>query len=119
MTVTNHFSRLTEAEQERLVILMEECAEVIQAGAKVLRHGYESTNPKKNDQETNKWALEREIGDLLHAIDRLTVAHDLNRAAINESRQSKAKLIEPYLHHQGALDDDRITLAGPIGRLPE
>jgi len=80
--VTNHFNRLTEAEAERLAILIEECGEVTQAACKILRHGYESTNPKaitpiEEDPETNRSALERELGDLLHAARRLS-DYDLN-----------------------------------------
>ena len=41
---TEHFNKLTEAEQERLVILAEECAEVIQVVAKIQRHGFNSDN---------------------------------------------------------------------------
>src|SRR5574343_752810 len=36
--MTNHFNRLSEAELERLAILIEECGEVAQAACKVIRH---------------------------------------------------------------------------------
>ena len=39
------FRKPTAAEAERLHMLMEECGEVIQAAAKVLRHGYECYHP--------------------------------------------------------------------------
>lgn len=100
MKVTRHFNELSEAEQERLAILIEECAEVIQAGSKVLRHGYESRNPKVQDSETHREALERELGDLMHAMTRLTDAGDLDRDVIEARRTSKPTRILPYLHHQ-------------------
>lgn len=103
--MTKHFNRLTEAEQERLVILIEECGEVVQAAAKILRHGYESTNPKAivpaaARPETNRAALERELGDLGHALQRMEQAGDLNGASIALRVASKPERIKPYLHHQ-------------------
>lgn len=104
-TCTNHFNQLTEAETERLAILAEECSEVIQVICKALRHGLESFNPKKqvpDDEfpETNRMMIERELGDLLHAMDRCSVARDLNGAQIEIRRKSKPASILPYLHHQ-------------------
>jgi len=45
MSDEKHFNGLSPAEAERLALLAEECGEVVQAVCKVLRHGYESTNP--------------------------------------------------------------------------
>lgn len=103
---TNHFNGLTEAEAERLALLAEECAEVIQAVCKTLRHGYESTNPKKflvpgENPETNRQMLEREMGDLMHALNRCINAADLARGEIDVRAASKPGRISPYLHHQG------------------
>ncbi len=98
--MTNHFNRLTEAEQERLAILIEECGEVIQIACKILRHGYESTNPMMDSDETNREALERELGDLGHAVRRMEKAHDINPLAITARADSKPERIKPYLHHQ-------------------
>lgn len=39
-----NFNGLTPGQTERLVILSEELAESIQAVAKIMRHGYQSTN---------------------------------------------------------------------------
>ena len=41
----DHFNRLTPAEAERLAMLAEEAAEVIQVVGKILRHGYASYHP--------------------------------------------------------------------------
>lgn len=99
-TVTQHFNQLTEAEQERLAILSEECAEVMHIACKILRHGYESWNPKTGDPETNRQALERELGDLFHAFDRMSRSGDINTSTVLNRRASKPKHIEQYLHHQ-------------------
>lgn len=100
--MTEHFNGLTEAEQERLVILSEECAEVVQAVSKILRHGYESVNPKVPASETNREALERELGDLLHAMSRLKMSGDIDWNVVEERGMSKPARILPYLHHQEA-----------------
>jgi hypothetical protein len=98
--MTNHFNELTEAEQERLAILIEECAEVIQAGTKILRHGYEGHNPTVPNSETNREMLERELGDLEHALIRMELARDVSATKIAERAASKPERILPYLHHQ-------------------
>lgn len=95
----SHFNALSEAEQERLAIVIEECGEVIQAACKVLRHGYASVNPTIPDSETNREGLEREIGDLQHAIARLEV-YDVSRSRIDKCLNSKPERIKPYLNHK-------------------
>jgi len=103
---TEHFNGLTEAEQERLAILIEECGEAIQAACKVLRHGYQSRNPKwiasaeHPHPETNRQELERELGDLSHAVVRMVNSGDVSRQVIEERRRSKPVRMLPYLHHQ-------------------
>lgn len=98
--MTNHFNRLTEAETERLAILAEECSEVIQVIGKILRHGYESRNPTISNSETNRKLLERELGDLIHAQQRVEASGDVNTLSITEQAASKAERIRNYLHHQ-------------------
>jgi NTP pyrophosphatase (non-canonical NTP hydrolase) len=58
---------VTAQEQERLVRLMEEAAEVQQACAKVLRWGWERVNPTVpvKKQETNREYLGRELDDFM------------------------------------------------------
>ena len=56
------------ATDELLVILMEECAEVIQAASKCLRFGYKRDQPEYGQ---NDKVLSGEIGDLLGIIDAL------------------------------------------------
>ena len=71
---------------ELLVILIEECGEVIQAATKCLRFGYNRDQP---DYGINHEVLAHEIGDLLGISDALP----LNRERIECSRQQKlAKL---------------------------
>ncbi len=97
--VTQHFNALTEAQAERLAILVEECGEVVQAACKILRHGYDSTNNGQMS-ETNRQQLQRELGDLLHAVERMARCGDVQRLAIEDRRKSKPAKIRPFLHHQ-------------------
>lgn len=92
-----HFNGLTPAEDERLTALYEESAEVIQAVAKIQRHGYESNN-RGRLPETNRQALERECGDLLFAVRRMVNREDISlRNFYILDREAKCK---PYFHHQ-------------------
>lgn len=100
--MTKHFNGLSETEAERVAILIEECGEVVQSACKILRHGYESYNPTVPNSESNRQALERELGDLEHAVRRMEIATDLNPLAIAALAASKPERIKPYLHHQKA-----------------
>jgi NTP pyrophosphatase (non-canonical NTP hydrolase) len=111
--MTKHFNQLTEAEQERLSILIEECGEVVQAGCKILRHGYESTN-KGQMAETNRQQLAREIGDLLHAMNRMAIAADFDYQGACDRAESRAEHVHPYLHHQTATPEQD-EARGPDG----
>lgn len=95
----SHFNGLTPAEDERLALLIEECAEVIQAAAKIQRHGYESCHPEKRDW-TNREELAKELGHLTHAVDRLTEASDVYATWVESERIQKARAVSQYLHHQ-------------------
>jgi NTP pyrophosphatase (non-canonical NTP hydrolase) len=104
------FNGLTAAEAERLAILAEECAETIQAVGKILRHGYHSFNPDLLTQEmqdadetppSNKSDLEKELGDVVFAINMLKDAGDVSRGKIETRAEVKAEKIREYLHHQG------------------
>lgn len=99
MNYTNHFNALSEAEQERLVIVAEECGEVIQAICKVLRHGYDSNNKGKLP-ETNRQQLSREVADLQHAILRLQSNGDIDRLNLEVYARLREGYVQQYLHHQ-------------------
>lgn len=85
-------------EIERLALLMEEAGEVVQICGKILRHGYESHHP--NGGESNREELNKELGDLLYAIELLDVNRDVNSASILHYKDDKRARIFKYLHHQ-------------------
>lgn len=94
------FNELSNAQDERLAILAEECGEVIQAVMKIMRHGYDSVNPKDDSGETNRQALERELGDVGHAMKRMEWCGDIDAMAIQARSHAKESKIGKYLHHQ-------------------
>lgn len=78
-------------------MLSEEMGEAIQAIGKVLRHGYDSRHP--DGGPTNKESLERECGDVRHAMIRLCASGDLDKQRIHDCADIKAKTVSKYLHH--------------------
>ena len=98
------FNGLTFAEAERLALLLEELGEAQQAIGKILRHGYESIHP--NGGPDNKENLEKEIGDVLLAIQLMTNNGDLSGFEIEGHKNDKRKKVAQYLHHQRRGCDD-------------
>jgi NTP pyrophosphatase (non-canonical NTP hydrolase) len=90
----------TNAEAERLYLLIEECAEVQQAASKVLRHGWNAYNPLAAFGPSNQQALEKEIGQLKNAIDLLQNSGDVKEKVINMHRRNKRASIWRWLHFQ-------------------
>ena len=67
-----HKKYLPSDETGKIIHLMEECAEVTQACAKVLRFGWDSTSPYPwHEGITNKEKLFSEMADLKGAMKRL------------------------------------------------
>jgi hypothetical protein len=96
------FNNLSPAEAERLALLLEELGETQQAIGKILRHGYESRNPDNPFSRTNRQNLERECGDVRHAMIRLCESGDLSKDAIHQAADEKSAKVGKYLHHQSS-----------------
>lgn len=96
---TRHFNNLTPAEDERLALLAEECAEVIQAVAKIQRHGYNSVNPLVSGGRNNRGHLEKEMGDVRAAMIILCEAGDTDKAAVHSLADKKLREVGRWLHH--------------------
>lgn len=69
---------MTDAQRERLVMLIEECAEVQKECTKILRHGYHNYHPDEGPTVTNRSNLEREITDLLAILLSMDVKGDIS-----------------------------------------
>ncbi len=98
--MSTHFNQLSPAEAERLALLAEECAEVIQIVGKILRHGYLSHNPNKPEAGTNQAMLENELGDVRAVTDLLIESSDVSGEMVAAHARSKLRNAKPYLHHQ-------------------
>ena len=95
--MSEHFNNLTPAEQERLALLAEECAEVIQIVGKILRHGYESAHP--NGGPSNRHLLEEEIAHVEVAAQLMVKAFDIDPLNIDAHEQAKLRKVGTCLHH--------------------
>jgi NTP pyrophosphatase (non-canonical NTP hydrolase) len=82
---------MNKKNQEALIILQEECAEVIQAASKCFRFGIDNEHKSGTTQRSN---LEMEIGDMLALVDILVEQgvvdlNNLNIAKINKIEKLK------------------------------
>jgi NTP pyrophosphatase (non-canonical NTP hydrolase) len=77
--------------EERLIILIEECGEVIQAATKCLRFGWDRYQPEYG---VNHEVLAREAGDLLGMLDSLPLDGDMldahRRRKLDKATRAKA-----------------------------
>jgi NTP pyrophosphatase (non-canonical NTP hydrolase) len=89
---------LTAGQIERLAWLAEECGEVAQAVGKILRHGYQSASPFGGP--TNRVALERELGDMRAAVERMFEAADLRPGDVRAWERRKMVDAGQWMHHQ-------------------
>jgi phosphoribosyl-ATP pyrophosphohydrolase len=91
---------MTPAQIERLGLLAEEAAEVIQAVGKILRHGFSSYNPDDPEQRTNDVTLAMELGDMEYAINLLVTANDISVENVARGRELANRKKPQYLHYQ-------------------
>lgn len=83
---------LTEQEREVLVILQEECAEVVMAASKLLRFGKETFEGYGD----NQGALGLELGDLLEMVDRVLSVGLVSADNIYRGRARKRACLPIY-----------------------
>jgi len=79
--------------KETLLILQEECAEVIQAASKVFRFGEESRWPTEESGTTLE-ELQMEIGQVLAMIDILVQQGYISDEAVNAARIYKKEKLK-------------------------
>jgi hypothetical protein len=76
---------------EKLVLLIEECGEVIQAATKCLRFGWDRDQP---DYGVNHEVLAKEVGDLTGVVNALALRPDLietfSRMKMPKAERAKA-----------------------------
>ncbi len=93
------FKGLTNAEVERLSLLLEELGETQQMIGKILRFGYENFKPF--DPTPNRILLEKELGDVDNAIRLMIKKGDVDKEAILQNSLEKQRKIGRYLFFQG------------------
>lgn len=97
------FNGLTPAQAERLDLMAEECAEVIQAIMKIKRHGFQSCSPFGANPETNAEALLRELVDVGAVMGMLHLDLPLldNEPYMDKALTTALNKKLAYCHHQG------------------
>lgn len=88
------YNGLDDAAEERLRLLIEECAEVTQAASKILRFGRYSSYDGGIDNQTS---LEHELGDLQLIRTVMVERGDLNSFNIDQRVYDKRARINPFL----------------------
>lgn len=86
---------ISEDERKRLVVLSEECAEIIQIAAKIQRFGFDSYHPD-DPSVTNLTLLEGEIADALAVIGLLVSNGDISEANVAARIQPKIEKLKRY-----------------------
>jgi hypothetical protein len=86
---------------ERLGLMIEEMGEALQIAGKILRHGWNSSNPLVvgADRVTNKMMLEEELAHVEAAMDLLSIAGDIDHHAVRRLKQAKFERLTGWLHH--------------------
>lgn len=89
---------LTDKQKEYLLILAEECSEVIKVITKTFRFGLESKNPNIPNSPTNKEELIQEIGDVMAMVELLKdSALQLSDKALEEAKKKKIDKLNYWL----------------------
>jgi NTP pyrophosphatase (non-canonical NTP hydrolase) len=83
---------MNEQTREALLILQEECSEVIQATSKCFRFGLNGMYLK----ESNRDRLEQEIGDVLAMIDILDRQGEISWTRLLEAKHRKFKKLAEW-----------------------
>ena len=85
---------LNAHERELLIILMEECGEVVQAASKLLRFGKEN---RPDSGESNSRVLGLECGDLEHMVARIAMQGIISMDDLRDGDMRKSERLECYL----------------------
>lgn len=92
---------LTDKQKEYLLILAEECSEVIKVITKTFRFGLDSKNPYIPDSPTNKEELIQEIGDVMAMVELLKdSALELTDDSLKIAKQKKIDKLNQWLNNK-------------------
>lgn len=90
--------------EELLLVLMEECAEIIQAVSKIRRFGEHAYNPLDKKKITNSVHLETEIGDFMGVLKLLVEENHINGENLIELAEKKIKKLDKYMNAKRPID---------------
>ena len=94
-------TNLTDAQRERLYMLAEEAAEIVQITNKILRHGYESYHPEDEEKTPNSKLLVDEIIDFTIIVKWLEEAEDITAIYISDEQiDNIEERKRKYTHYQ-------------------
>lgn len=110
---TQHFNQLSEAELERLAVLVEACGAVTNVAAKTLHYGLDSDNHGLT-AFTNRTLLENAIGHIFAAVRKMWHAHDISDLAVEAACLEREHNV--ILHHQSVKEPDDGLHAEGTGR---
>jgi NTP pyrophosphatase (non-canonical NTP hydrolase) len=83
---------MQEKTREALLILQEECAEVIQATSKCFRFGLDG----RYQDQSNRDRLEQEVGDMLALVDILVNQYEMSWERLMEAKSRKFKKLSEW-----------------------
>lgn len=92
------FQKPDASQRERIDLLQEECAEVIQICSKIKRFGYDDTKPGQT--LTNRARLEEELGHVLNMLEMMYRRKDVAAEWVEQSKRTKAANIHMWLTSQ-------------------
>lgn len=98
--------KLTKAQKERLDLLHEQAAEIIQAVTKIKKFGYQSKPPNHPEGPTNREHLETEIGGLCAILDILSEAGEISEDNCEIALHLKQENIGTYTRYQEVKEID-------------
>lgn len=90
---------LTDAQKERLYLLIEEASEVQKQVCKILRFGYPDKHPETG--KDNLTILHEELGDLMACIILLYSKRDIDYAEVTKQIPIKQDKFKKYTRFQG------------------
>ena len=90
---------LTSAELERLALLAEEAAEIVQLVSKIIRFGKDSYHPNDPSETSNIELLEMECSHIFVAIHLLAQEDDINALKLNDHFDKKVTSINKFLKY--------------------
>ena len=92
-------NKLTPAQTERIVMLMEECGEVVHACGKILWHGYDSYHPDELYGDDNRQMLRKEVRDVEAIIELMVVGGDFAGTFAQPKFEVVSRKMR-FTHHQ-------------------